>query len=47
MERKEVGRMVKSCFKDVHFKEFKRKLLFHECLKSVTRKIEECFEGDQ
>ena len=37
--------MVKSCFKDVRFKEFSRKLSFHESLKSVTRKIEECFEG--
>ena len=26
------------------FKEFSRKLLFHESLKSITRKIEECFE---
>ena len=26
-------------------KEFSRKLLFHESLGSVTRKIEECFEG--
>ena len=26
-------------------KEFSKKLLFHESLGSVTRKIEECFEG--
>ena len=44
---KEVGRMVQRCFKDVSkvFKEFSRKLLFHESLESVTRKIERCFEG--
>ena len=27
------------------FKEFSRKLLFHESLESVTSKIEDCFEG--
>ena len=27
------------------FKEYSRKLLFHESLESVERKIEECFEG--
>ena len=32
--------MVHGCFKGVL-----RKLLFHESLESVTRKIEKCFEG--
>ena len=42
--------MFQGCFKDVSrmfqgcFKEFSRKLLLHEILESVTRKIEECFE---
>ena len=36
---KDVSRMFQT-----GFKEFSRKLLFHESLESVTRKIEECFE---
>ena len=28
-----------------YFKEFSRKLLFHESLEGVTIKIEDCFEG--
>ena len=37
---KDVLRMFQGCFK-----EFSRKLLFHKSLGSVTKKIDECFEG--
>ena len=42
---KEVDRLVKRCFKDVSgcFKEFSRKLLLHQCVDCVTRKIGEYF----
>ena len=39
-----VSREVDGCFKGL-FWEFSRKLLVHEILEGVTRKIEEHFEG--
>ena len=37
---KDISKMFQGCFK-----EFSRKFLLHKSLVTVTRKIEECFEG--